>query len=101
MLATEGDDLYNPEHRIECRYSYFEHEWTGNDGMYYMTLKRYHSKTFTDFSHSMSEIVSGMCENGIVITGLQEFDYDISGGFTDINHSGYPLSMIIQGKRRK
>ena len=101
MLATEGDDLYDPEHRIECRYSYFEHEWTGNDGMYYMTLKSYHSKTFTDFSHSMSEIVSGMCENGIVITGLQEFDYDISGGFTDINHSGYPLSMIIQGKRRK
>lgn len=101
MLATEGDELYNPEHRIECRYSYFEHEWTGNEGMYYMTLKSYHSKTFTDFSHSMSEIVSGMCENGIVITGLQEFDYDISGGFTDINHSGYPLSMIIQGKRRK
>ena len=98
MLTTEGEDLYDPEHRIECRYSYFEHEWIGNEGMYYMTLKNYHSKTFTDFTHSMSEIVSGMCESGIVITGFQEFDYDISGGFTDINHSGYPLSMIIQGK---
>ena len=30
---------------------------------------------------------------------LQEFDYDISGAFTSIDHSGFPLSMIIQGKK--
>jgi len=34
----------------------------------------------------------------IVVTGLQEFDYDISGGFEAVDHCGYPLSMIIQGK---
>ena len=28
-----------------------------------------------------------------------EFDYDISGGFEAIDHCGYPLSMIIQGKK--
>ena len=60
MLAASGEELYDPEHRIECHYSYFEHEWTGNGGMYYMTLKSYKSKTFTDFTHSMSEIMSGM-----------------------------------------
>ena len=64
-----------------------------------MTQKSYHSKTFTDFTHSMSEIISGMCANGMVITGLQEFDRDISGGFTAIDHSGYPLSMIIRGRK--
>jgi len=47
----------------------------------------------------MSEIISGMCANGMVITGLQEFDRDISGGFTAIDHSGYPLSMIIRGRK--
>ena len=47
----------------------------------------------------MSEIISGMCNNGIIVTGLQEFDYDISGAFTSIDHSGFPLSMIIQGKK--
>ena len=64
-----------------------------------MTLKSYHSKTFTDFTHSMSEIISGMCKNGIDVTGLQEFDHDISGGFSAIDHSGFPLSMILQGKK--
>lgn len=42
--------------------------------------------------------MTGMCHNGIVITGLQEFDYDISGGFTEVDRSGFPLSMIIQGR---
>ena len=99
MLASEGDEGFDPEHRLECRFSYFEHTWTGNDGMYYMTQKSYPSKTFTDFTHSMSEIISGMCGNGIVITDLQEFDYDISGGFAAMDHSGFPLSMMIRGKR--
>ena len=47
----------------------------------------------------MSEIISGMCKNGIVVTDLQEFDYDISGGFTTLDHQGYPLSMILQGRK--
>lgn len=99
MLAMEGDEPYDRQHALECHYSYFEHEWTGNDGMYYIAQKSYESKTFTDYTHSLSEIVSGMCSNGMVITGLQEFDYDISGGFTDIECKGFPLSMIIEGKK--
>ena len=99
MLATEGEELYDPEHRTEARYSYFEHEWTGNDGMYYMTQKQYKSKTFTDFTHPLSEIITGMCENGIVVTGLQEMDYDISSAFAALDHSGCPLSMVIQGRK--
>ena len=99
MLAAEGEELYDPDHRLECRYSYFEHEWTGNDGMYYMTQKRYHSRTFTDFTHPLSEILSGMCGNGIAVTGFWEFDYDISGGFSALDHEGFPLSMIIRGKK--
>ena len=98
MLATPGEEQFDPEHRLECHYSYFEHKWTGNEGIYYMTLKNYHSKTFTDFTHSMSEIITGMCNNGLVITGLKEFDRDLSGGFKDLDNSGYPLSMIITGR---
>ena len=99
MLAMEGDDVYDPEHRTECLYSYFEHEWTGNDGMYYITQKRYRSKTFTDFTHPMSQIISGLCGNGIVVTGLQEFDHDIGSGFDALDHRGFPLSMIIRGRK--
>ncbi len=99
MLAGEGDEGFDPEHRKDCLFSYFEHEWTGNGGMYYMTHKSYHSKTFTDYTHPMSEIITGMCNNGIVVTGLQEFDHDLSGGFPAIDKSGFPLSMILQGKK--
>ena len=100
MLAAEGEDLFDPDHRTECRYSYFEHEWTGNDGMYYIAQKTYRSKTFTDYTHPMSEIISGMCGSGIVVTGLQEFDYDIGGAFTALDRQGYPLSMIIRGRKQ-
>ncbi len=99
MLACEGDEPYDPEHRKECLYSYFGQEWTSNGGMYYMTQKNYHSKTFTDYTHPMSEIISGMSKNGIAVTGLRELDYDLSGAFTALDHSGFPLSMIIQGKK--
>ncbi|WP_035779176.1 class I SAM-dependent methyltransferase [Butyrivibrio sp. MC2013] len=99
MLASESDPEFDPEHRKECLFSYFDHKWIGNEGMYYITQKSYHSKTFTDFTHSMSEIISGMCNNEIVITGLQEFDYDIGGGFTALDHTNFPLSMIIEGKK--
>jgi len=99
MLATEGEEVFDPEYRTACPYSYFEHEWTNNEGMYYMTQKRYRSKTFTDYTHPLSEIVSGMCLNGIVVTGLQEFDHDISGGFGALDHSGFPLSMILHGRK--
>ena len=99
MLAAAGEDLYDPDHKTECRYSYFEHEWTGNDGMYYMTQKNYRSKTFTDYTHPLSEIISGMCTNGIVVTGLQEFDHDIGGAFVELSHQGYPLSMILKGQK--
>ncbi len=34
MLAGEGDEGFDPEHRKDCLFSYFEHEWTGNGGMY-------------------------------------------------------------------
>ena len=99
MLAAEGDEAFDPDHRAECRYSYFSHQWTGNEGMFYMTQKHYRSRTFTDFTHPMAEIISGMCANGIWVTGLQEFEHDIGGGFEALNGRGFPLSMILRGQK--
>ena len=97
MLAVDGDDEYDEAHPLNCAFSYFSHEWIGNDGMGYIAGRNYASKTFTDYTHSVSEIIGSMCANGIVITNMQEFDYDISGGFGHLNHRGFPLSMIIEG----
>lgn len=99
MLATEGEEEYNADHQTECRYNYFRYKWIGNEGIYYMTKKRYPSRTFTDFSHPLSEIISGICDNGIDVTGFKEFDYDISGMFESLNGKGVPLSMLITGRK--
>lgn len=99
MLANEGDDAYDPANRLSAKFSYFEHEWTDNGGMYYVTGRTYKSKTFTDFTHPLSEIISAMRSNGIAITGFSEYDYDISGMYEDIEGQGFPLSMILTGRK--
>lgn len=98
MLAFEGDAEYEASHPLNCAFSYFDHEWVGNDGMSYIVGKGYESKTFTDYTHSMSEIVGAMCANGMVLTNMQELDYDIGGGFEWLDHKGFPLSMILEGR---
>ncbi len=99
MLATQGEEEYDKNHPFDARFSYFEHEWVGNTGMYYLTGKNYVSKTFTDYTHPLSETISAICENGMVVCGLKEFEYDISGNFEALNFKGFPLSMILEGKK--
>lgn len=101
MIASESESEYDPAHPLDPRYSYFEHKWTGNDGMFYMTGRSYPSKTFTDFTHSLSEIMTGICRGGIVITGFWESDTDICGMFSHLERRGYPLSMIIEGRKEE
>ncbi len=99
MLATSDDDVFEGTHPVDCKFSYYSHEWIGNDGMYYITNKNYQSKTFTDYTHSLSEIMNSMCKNGFVITGFEEYQYDISDDFVQLDNKGFPLSMIIEGKK--
>lgn len=99
MLAQECDDGYNEQYPFNSVFSYFEHVWTDNNGMSYITGTPYKSKTFTDFTHPISEMISAMCENGIVITGMKEFQYDISENFPELENRGFPLSMILEGRK--
>ena len=100
MMAAPGEEEFNKDHPTECRYSYFEKEWTGNEGMHYITKRTYASKTFTDYSHPLSDIISSMCKNGLIITGMQEFDYDISETFGFLDNLGFPLSLILEAKKQ-
>lgn len=99
MLASEGDEGYDKAHPAQCLFSYFEHEWKGEDGMSYITGKGYKSKTFTDYTHSLASIAGALTRNGFVITGFDEFQKDIGGNFTDLNDTGLPLSMLIQARK--
>lgn len=99
MLADEGDEEYDRAHPMNFVFSYFDHVWINNGGMRYIVGKSYASKTFTDYTHTVSDIVGAMCANHMVITDMREFQYDISGGFEHLNHRGFPLSLIIEGRR--
>ncbi len=91
MLPLPGEDGYSPGNRL-C-YSYFRTEpWIENGGQGYMSVA-YVSKTFTSYSHTMSNIINALSNNGIKTIRLDEYDYDI--GMTDVyNHKGIPLSYI-------
>ncbi len=99
MLPMEGDEEYDANHPLELSLSYFEHEWRNNWGMDYIAGKNYESKTFIDYTHSLSEIMGAMCKNGIYITNFEEFDYDLGVGLSDLDGKRFPLSMIIEGKK--
>lgn len=100
MLSAPGEENFNEKEPKELVNSYFEKEWLENDGMQYITKKSYKSKTFTSFSHSLSEIIRGLCNNSIFIYNMQEFDYDISSMFETLNHKGIPLSYILEAKKK-
>ena len=99
MLSAPGENNFNESWPTACVNSYFEKEWIENGGMYYMTKKSYESKTFINYTHSLSEIMSGICSNGMVITGFQEFDYDISGMFSSLDHKAFPLSYVLKAEK--
>ena len=100
MMAAPGEEEYSKDHPTQCRYCYFSKVWVGNEGMRYMTKRTYASKTFTDYSHPLSDTLSALCENGLMLTGMKEFDYDISDTFEALDHLGFPLSMILEGRKR-
>lgn len=100
MIDAPCDETFDPQHPKECKYSYFEKEWRNQAGMDYMVGHAYPSKTFTDYTHALSAILGGLCRNGFVITAMQEFDYNnLTDMFTHLNHQGFPLSMLIEGRK--
>ena len=51
-------------------------------------------KTFTSFSHTMSDIANALSANGMKTARLNEYDYDI--GLADAyDGKGFPLSFIL------
>ena len=67
--------------------------WIENEGMGYMS-EQYVSKTFTSFSHTMSDIINAVCFSKMNVCKLNEYDYDI--GLTEAyDKKGFPLSFLL------
>ncbi len=99
MLPMPGEDTFDLDHLNQVAYSYFRKEpWIENSGMSYITPE-YDSKTFTSFSHTMSDIINSMICCGMSIVKLNEYDYDV--GLTEVyDGKGYPLSFILIAQKR-
>ena len=98
MLPVPGEADFDENQLNRVTYSYFRKEpWLENDGMGYMS-QQYESKTFTSYSHTMSDIINAIICSQMRITKLNEYDYDI--GITDVyNGKGFPLSYILTAEK--
>lgn len=94
MLPMPGEPLFNGEHLNQIVYSYFRKEpWIENEGMGYMS-GQYPSKTFTSFSHTLSDIINAASLAHMRVLRFNEFDYDI--GLSDVyDKKGIPLSYLL------
>ena len=94
MLAMPGEPAFDEKHLNQIAYSYFRKEpWIENEGMGYMS-EQYVSKTFTSFSHTMSDIINAVCFSKMNVCKLNEYDYDI--GLTEAyDKKGFPLSFLL------
>lgn len=98
MLPLPGEEGYDPQHLDRVSFSYFRREpWIEDNGIDYITPE-YHSKTFTSFSHTLSDIFAALLGSGIMIRRFSEFDYDL-GLDENYNGKGFPLSFILVGCR--
>ena len=100
MLAVDGEETYDPNNKMKIVWSYFKTEPFIDDwGMGYMVGEKIKSKPFTSFTYKMSDIINGIVSNGMSITKLEEYDYDIGGEFTALNGKGFPLSYILTAQK--
>ncbi len=98
MLPLPNEECFDKANLNKITYSYFRKEpWIENSGMGYMTPE-YESKTFTSFTHTLSDVINSLIAVGIGIKKLKEYDYDI--GITDVyDNKGYPLSFILLAQK--
>lgn len=98
MLPFPDEELYKADIPMILENKYFTKEpWIENNGMGYISGD-YESKTFTSFSHSISEIINSTIQADMNIIQFDEYDYDV--GLTDVyDNKGLPLSMLLVAKK--
>ncbi len=99
LLARDGEDEFDPDDPLKIVHSYFRTEpWVGNDGIDYIGGTKYESKTSYDFTHTTSNIINSIINNGIILKEFTEYSHDISTEFAEHENEGkIPLSYILIG----
>ncbi len=99
-LASPGEPEFDGNCPGKIIYDYFRLEpWVETDGIDYVGGTTYESSPFYSYSHTFESIFNAITSNCIHITGLREFDRDISNMFGHLDHKGIPLSYILTGTK--
>ena len=101
MLAMKGEDNFDEFLPNKLVNSYFKCDpWIENNGISYMSdSSKEYKKTFYSYSHTFADILNAIIESNMIIKKLKEFEYDISGSFSELDNKGIPLSYILVGNK--
>ena len=103
LLALKDEPVYEAANPYKIAYKYFrDTPWIDNNGADYIGKTTYKSKTFTSFVHKLSDIITAIGSNEIVIKEFVEYPHDISAALEDLEKDKIvPLSYTILGQKNK
>jgi ubiquinone/menaquinone biosynthesis C-methylase UbiE len=101
MLAHPGEPEFDENNLKKFDHSYFRKEpWVGNQMGYIAGDYENKSSTFTDYSHTLGDIINALSANGMKTVKLDEYDYDVSDGNLNVyKGTGVPLSYILVAEK--
>ena len=79
LIAWKGEPEYEALNPYKIVYKYFRNTpWIDNEGADYIGKTTYKSKTFISFAHKISDIITAISSNNIIIKEFKEYPHDVS-----------------------
>jgi len=103
LLAWKDEPVYKAANPYKIVYKYFrDTPWIDNNGADYIGKTTYKSKTFTSFAHKLSDIITPIGSNKIIIKEFTEYPHDVSAALEGLEKDKIvPLSYTILGQKSK
>jgi len=103
LIAWKGEPEYDISNPYKIVYKYFRNTpWVKNDGADYIGKTVYKSKTFISFAHKLSDIITAISVNKIIIREFREYPHDVSEHLTRLEQDKMlPLSYTMIGQKKK
>lgn len=103
LLAWKDEPDYELSNPYKIAYKYFrDTPWIDNNGADYIGKTTYKSKTFTSFAHKLSDIITAIGSNEIIIKEFTEYPHDVSAALEGLEKDKIvPLSYTILGQKSK
>ncbi|MBA7592407.1 hypothetical protein ES708_34588 [subsurface metagenome] len=103
LLAWKDEPDYELSNPYKIAYKYFrDTPWIDNNGADYIGKTTYKSKTFTSFAHKLSDIITAIVSNEIIVKEFTEYPHDVSAALEGLEKDKIvPLSYTILGQKSK